>query len=117
MSGAEQLLLRHHRIWRWNRTMAWHLATGRLLMRGFTAADADWLAALHGDPAVMRYIDDVRPAPGDVVSAQTLPASLGENRELPGALGFFTAAAKARGRPIRWFWLTPHASIRLTPRS
>ncbi len=82
--------------------MAWHLATGRLLMRRFTAADADWLAALHGDPAVMRYIDDGRPVPGDVVRAQTLPAILGEYGELPDGLGFFAATEKAGGRPIGW---------------
>lgn len=32
------------------------LETDRLRLRGFTLADLDWLAAIHGDSEVMRYI-------------------------------------------------------------
>ena len=33
------------------------LTTERMLLRRFSDTDRDWLAELHGDPAVMRYID------------------------------------------------------------
>jgi RimJ/RimL family protein N-acetyltransferase len=59
------------------------LVTERMLLRRFTDADLDWLAALHGDPAVMRYIDDGRPAAPTVVAAETLPAILRDYAELP----------------------------------
>jgi|SRR5215472_1338040 len=95
--------------------MAWHLTTDRLLLRQFTAADADWLAALHGDPAVMRYIDDGRPVPRDVVAAETLPAILREYGELPDGLGCFAATEKTGELPVGWFGLRPPSSIGLTP--
>ena len=56
--------------------MPGYLTTQRMLIRQFTEADVDWLAALHGDPAVMRYIDDGRPVPAAVVADSTLPGIL-----------------------------------------
>jgi RimJ/RimL family protein N-acetyltransferase len=95
--------------------MAHNLATERLLLRRFTAADVDWLAGLHGDPAVMRYIDDGEPVPGGVVVAETLPAILREYGELPDGLGCYAATEKASERPIGWFGLRPPGSVGLTP--
>lgn len=43
------------------------LETERLLLRRFTAADADNLCALDSDPAVMRYLNGVVPTPRDVI--------------------------------------------------
>jgi RimJ/RimL family protein N-acetyltransferase len=95
--------------------MAWCLATKRLLLRRFTTADVHWLAALHGDPAVMRYIDDGMPVARDVVRADTLPAILGEYGQLPDGLGCFAAMDKASERPIGWFALRPPSSVGLRP--
>ena len=55
--------------------MTTYLRTRRIVLRRFTTADADWLADLHGDPAVMRYID-VSPVPRQVVTGETLPVAL-----------------------------------------
>ncbi|MFI7675789.1 GNAT family N-acetyltransferase [Actinophytocola sp. NPDC049390] len=44
-----------------------------MILRRFTAADADPLARLHGDPAVMRYVDP--PESRAVVESSTLPAT------------------------------------------
>jgi RimJ/RimL family protein N-acetyltransferase len=58
-------------------------------LRPFTAADLDDLAALHGDPAVMQFIDD--PAPRALVERETLPAIVGGYAQLPAGLGVFAA--------------------------
>ncbi|ONK13333.1 GNAT family N-acetyltransferase [Streptomyces sp. MP131-18] len=81
--------------------------TARLRLRRLTPADADALAALHGDPAVMRHIDDGRPVPPDVVARETLPALLREYRELPAGHGCFAAEERAGGAFVGWFALRP----------
>ncbi|MFD9127594.1 GNAT family N-acetyltransferase [Kitasatospora sp. NPDC059571] len=83
------------------------LETERLVLRRFTTADADVLAALHGDPAVMRYIDDGRPVPRAVVVGETLPAILRGYRDLPPGQGRFAAVERATGRFAGWFALGP----------
>lgn len=83
-----------------------------MILRKFTAADADALAGLHGDAAVMRYIDDGRPVPRSVVERETLPALLREYDELPDGLGQF--AAEAPGF-IGWFSLRPAHGPGLDP--
>jgi RimJ/RimL family protein N-acetyltransferase len=60
-----------------------------VLLRPFTPADLDDLAALHGDPDVMRYIDE--PVPRAVLERDTLPAVLREYAQLPAGLGVFAA--------------------------
>ncbi len=85
-------------------------ATDRILLRRFVEADLDWLAALHGDPAVMRYIDDGRPVPRSVVAAETLPGILHEYAELPDRLGYLAATDRASGVPLGWFGLGPPSS-------
>ena len=50
--------------------------TDRLVLRRFGPADLEDLAALHADPAVMRYIDDGKPVSREVVAARTLPGIL-----------------------------------------
>lgn len=59
------------------------LAAGLLLLRRFTADDLDDLAALHGDAAVLRRIDDGRPVAREVVAEQTLPGILAQYAQLP----------------------------------
>jgi RimJ/RimL family protein N-acetyltransferase len=83
------------------------LETSRMLLRSFDAADVDDLAALHGDPAVMRYIDDGRPVPRAVVAEETLPAILREYRQLPDGFGRFAAVENAGGAFLGWFSLRP----------
>src|SRR5579871_3697631 len=63
------------------------LRTARLILRPLTAGDGGWLAALHGDAAVMRYIDDGRPVPAEVTAHQALPAILAEYGRFAAGLG------------------------------
>ena len=86
------------------------LVTERMLLRRFTEADLDWLAELHGDPRVMRYIDDGRPVAAAVVEAETLPAILRDDAELPDGLGYLAAREEPGGRPLGWFGLRPPSS-------
>jgi RimJ/RimL family protein N-acetyltransferase len=104
------------------------LTTARLRLRRFTGADLDELAALHGDPAVMRYIDDGRPVPREVVAEQTLPEILREYGELPeglghraieerlgagSALGGASEPGGTGGRFVGWVSLLPPSSVGL----
>jgi len=82
-----------------------------MLLRPFTEEDLGWLTALHGDPAVMRYID--HPVPAAVVAAETLPRFLREPAELPAGLGHFAALREPGGEPLGWFGLVPPSSVAL----
>lgn len=74
-------------------------------------ADVDDLAALHGDPEVMRYIDDGRPVPRTVVEHETVPAILREYDTIPAGLGQF--AAESAGEFVGWCSLRPADSVGL----
>jgi len=93
------------------------IATRRMALRHMTGADLDWLARLHGDRRVMRYIDDGEPVPRAEVAAQTLPAMLRDYDELPPGLGYFAAVDRASGQPIGWLGLRPPTSVGLRPQS
>jgi RimJ/RimL family protein N-acetyltransferase len=93
--------------------MTIRLETSRLLLRRFTEADVDNLASLHGDPEVMRYIDDGRPVPRAVVEDETLPAILREYDELPDGLGRFAAVRRSTGDFVGAFSLRPANSVGL----
>ena len=82
-----------------------------MILRPFTAADLDDLAALHGDPEVMRYIDDGRPVPRAAVEHETLPEILREYAELPPGFGRFVA--EVAGEFVGWFSLRPASSVGL----
>ena len=88
--------------------------TQRLLLRPFTEADLDDLAALHGDSSVMRYIDDGRPVPAEVVAAKTLPGILRQYTELPSGLGSRAIIEKATGDFVGWVSLAPASSVGLS---
>ncbi|MEO3808253.1 GNAT family N-acetyltransferase [Sphaerisporangium sp. B11E5] len=90
--------------------MTVHLETPRLALRRLTESDADALAALHGDPRVMRYIDDGRPVPREVVLSETLPALLREYREHPAGLGCLAVVEKTTGDFLGWVSLRPATS-------
>jgi RimJ/RimL family protein N-acetyltransferase len=88
------------------------LETERMLLRRFTEADAAPLAALYGDPRVMRFIT-VQPPSRTEVESQILPAYLREYRELPDGLGSFAAIEKATGQMAGRFSLKPASSYGL----
>ena len=93
--------------------MAASIESGRMLLRRMTGADLDWLARLHGDLRVMRYIDDGKPVQRAVVVELTLPAILREYDELPGGLGCLAAVDRATGEPLGWIGLRPPTSTGL----
>ena len=87
--------------------------TERMLLRRFTEADAGLLAALYGDPRVMRFITLQPPSLAEV-EAKILPAYLREYRELADGLGSFAAIEKATGQMAGRFSLKPANSYGLT---
>jgi RimJ/RimL family protein N-acetyltransferase len=88
------------------------IETERMLLRRFTEADAGPLAALYGDPHVMRFITRQPPSPGEV-AATILPEYLLEYRELPDGLGSFAAVEKETGQLAGRFTLKPARSYGL----
>jgi RimJ/RimL family protein N-acetyltransferase len=89
------------------------LETDRMLLRRFTEADAGALAALYGDPRVMRFITLQPPSLAEV-EARILPEYLREYRELAEGLGSFAAIEKRTGRMAGRFSLRPANSYGLT---
>lgn len=89
--------------------------TGRhvLELRPFTPADLDDLAALLGDPLVMRYIGE--PLPRAVVEQEILPRHLREYSELPAGQGTFAAVDSDTGLFVGQGSLRPVGSRGLTP--
>lgn len=83
-----------------------------MLLRRFTEADAGLLAALYGDPRVMRFITVQPPSPAQV-EAEILPAYVREYRELAEGLGSFAAIEKATGQMAGRFSLKAASSYGL----
>jgi RimJ/RimL family protein N-acetyltransferase len=86
--------------------------TERMLLRRFSTADAGLLAALYGDPRVMRFIT-LQPASLAEVESKILPEYLREYRELPDGLGSFAAIEKETGQMAGRFSLRPANSYGL----
>lgn len=94
--------------------MTVYLETARLTLRRFTPADADNLAELDSDPAVMRYLTGGIPTPRDVIERDILPRFI---RSTARHDGFGTWAAiektdesiseKASGAFVGWFGFKP----------
>lgn len=82
------------------------LATERLVLRRFTAADADLLVELDADPAVMRYITGGRATPRTEIEQEVLPHFVSYHRRAPG-YGFWAAVEKSTGEFIGWFHFRP----------
>ena len=82
------------------------LTTARLILRRFTAADADYLFALDNDPAVMRYINGGTPTPRRVIEAEILPRFMRYDERYPG-YGFWAAEEKAGRAFLGWFSFRP----------
>ena len=89
------------------------LETERMLLRRFTEADAGLLAALYGDPRVMRFIT-LQPPSLTEVESKILPVYLREYRELADGLGSFAAIGKQTGQMAGRFSLKPANSYGLT---
>ena len=87
--------------------------TDRMLLRRFTEADAEALAALYGDPRVMRFITPEPPSLEEV-KATILPEYLREYHEFAGGLGSFAAIEKETGQVAGRFSLKPAKSYGLT---
>jgi RimJ/RimL family protein N-acetyltransferase len=86
--------------------------TKRLLLRRFTEGDAGPLAALYGDPRVMRFIAPQPPSLAEVES-KILPEYLLEYREMGDGLGSFAAIEKSSGLMVGSFSLKPANSYGL----
>ena len=83
-----------------------YLETERVLLRRFTAADADLLVDLDSDPAVMRFLNGGMPTPGEVIEHDTLPRFLGYY-ERGDKYGCWAAIEKATGDFLGWFSFWP----------
>ncbi|GAB3078626.1 MULTISPECIES: GNAT family N-acetyltransferase [unclassified Phycicoccus] len=82
--------------------------TDRLLLRQFTAHDADLLIELDSDPAVMRYLTGGEPdLTPDAVRDEVIPSLLNAYERWDSRFGLFAAHEKETGDFIGWFLLRP----------
>jgi RimJ/RimL family protein N-acetyltransferase len=82
------------------------LETDRLVLRRFTAADADDLVDLDADPDVMRFITGGIPTSREEIQNEVLPAFLAYYQRYEG-YGFWAAVQKATGEFLGWFHFRP----------
>jgi RimJ/RimL family protein N-acetyltransferase len=79
------------------------LETARLILRRLTEDDADHLAALDSEPAVMRYLTGGAATPRDVIEREILPRFLRSYaRE---GFGVFAVIEKSTGDFLGWISL------------
>ncbi len=81
--------------------------TERLVLRRFTADDADVLIELDSDPAVMRYLTGGEATAAELVRERDLPSILGAYEKWDGRFGLFAAHAKDSNAFVGWFCLRP----------
>jgi RimJ/RimL family protein N-acetyltransferase len=92
-----------------------YLETERLVLRHFTADDAELLIELDSDPAVMRYLTGGEPTAPEVIREQYLPNILAGYEKWDHRFGVVAAYEKGdgaggdRGAFIGWFILRPKA--------
>ena len=85
-----------------------YLESQRLVLRQFTAQDADLLIELDSDPAVMRYLTGGEPSMSDdVVRDEVIPSLLAAYERWNGRFGLFAAYEKETDDFIGWFCLRP----------
>lgn len=82
------------------------LLTERLLLRPPEIGDSESIAKLHGDPAVMRFIDVGEPVPADVVLRRDLGWILADYGE---GIGYWIGVERVGERTVGWFGLRPLA--------
>jgi RimJ/RimL family protein N-acetyltransferase len=91
--------------------MSDYLESERLVLRQFTAQDADLLIELDSDPAVMRFLTGGEPSMSDdVVRDQVIPGLLAAYDRWDGRFGLFAAYEKESGAFVGWFCLRPERS-------
>ncbi|HEY6481290.1 MAG TPA: GNAT family N-acetyltransferase [Streptosporangiaceae bacterium] len=84
------------------------LETDRLVLRQFTAADAESLVELNSDAEVMRFISGGRATPRDEVVTRVLPGFLSYYERFAG-YGFWAVIEKSSGDFLGWFHFRPPA--------
>jgi RimJ/RimL family protein N-acetyltransferase len=82
------------------------LETPRLLLRRFTADDADLLVALDADPDVMFFINAGVPTPRAEIEDDVLPAFLSYYQRFAG-YGFWALEVRATGAFVGWVHYRP----------
>jgi RimJ/RimL family protein N-acetyltransferase len=82
------------------------LETRRLVLRRFTADDADNLVNLDADPEVMRFVTGGVATSRDDIEKDFLPAFLGYYERYEG-FGFWAVIEKATGEFLGWFHFRP----------
>ncbi|MGH3257730.1 MAG: GNAT family N-acetyltransferase [Streptosporangiaceae bacterium] len=82
------------------------LETERLVLRRFSADDADRLVGLDADPEVMRFVTGGVPTSRDEIEHEVLPAFLGYYERYEG-YGFWAVIEKATGEFLGWFHFRP----------
>lgn len=82
------------------------LETDRLILRRFTADDADNLVELDGDPGVMRYITGGRGTSRTEIETDVLPRFLWYYERFAG-YGFWAAIERSSGEFLGWFHFRP----------
>jgi HAD superfamily hydrolase (TIGR01509 family) len=86
--------------------MAEYLRTERLVLRQFTADDAELLVELDSDPEVMRYLSGGVPTDREKIVGEILPRILSYYEKWQ-ALGLWAAFERASGEFVGWFHLRP----------
>ena len=81
------------------------LETDRLILRRFTADDADLIVELDSDPEVRRHVQ-LNPTTREEAAGEILPAWLRYYDRYRG-YGFWAAIERASGEFIGWFHLRP----------
>ena len=91
--------------------MSDYLESERLVLRQFTAQDADLLIELDSDPAVMRFLTGGQPSMSDdEVRDEVIPSLLAAYDRWNGRFGLFAAYEKETGAFVGWFCLRPERS-------
>ena len=78
-----------------------YLTTDRLILRRITDADIDDLAALHNDPAVMRFLTGGKPVTREQVEREV--------HDVFSKDGYWAAAEPGTGALLGWFAFHPTA--------
>jgi len=81
-----------------------------MVLRRFTAADADLLVELDSDPAVMHFITGGRATPLEKIIDEVLPCWLGHYETYSG-FGFFAAQDRVTEELLGWFHLRPGEGV------
>jgi RimJ/RimL family protein N-acetyltransferase len=82
------------------------LETERLVLRRFSADDADHLVDLDADPDVMRFVTGGVPTSREEIENEVLPAFLGYYERYEG-YGFWAVIEKVTGEFLGWIHFRP----------